>query len=454
MASGYFLAPQSTALRDLSEIKIGIVGLGYVGLPLAVEFSRFFDVVGYDLKKSRISELNSGFDRTSEVEAQDLKQNLIRFTDSADSLKDRNFFIVTVPTPVDANKKPDLGPLHAASTTIAKYLKPGDMVVYESTVYPGCTEEFCVPILESGSGLRYNQDFFCGYSPERVAPGNKERPLSKIRKIVSGSTEDALILINKIYSKILTAETYVAPSIKVAEAAKVVENVQSDINIAFVNELSLIFNKMDLDTEQVLDAASSKWNFLRFKPGLVGGHCIGVDPYYLISKSEKLGYRPELILAGRKINDSMAPHVARETIKMMIKKSIPVLGSRVLILGMTFKENCPDIRNSKVIDIYSELKDFGCEVDIFDPLAHADDVHEEYGLQLLPSLNLEVSLELDGSTSVGSRSLNKLNSYQAIVIAVAHRPFFELPWDQIDRSSKVIFDVKGILDPDESDARL
>lgn len=421
------------------KIRIGIIGLGYVGLPLAVELGRHFEVIGFDLKTNRIDELNSGFDRTREVHTSELNQKNLVFSNQADSLKDCNFYIVTVPTPVDESNQPDLKPLIGASHTVARFLKRGDIVVYESTVFPGCTEDVCVPILEKQSGLKFNQDFFCGYSPERVAPGDKERTLTKIKKVVSGSNSATLKTIYEVYSKIIVAGVYQAQSIKVAEAAKVIENAQRDINIAFVNELSLIFNRMNIDTKEVLDAAATKWNFLKFSPGLVGGHCIGVDPYYLTAKAVSLGYHPEVILAGRKINDSMGAFVAGQTIKLMIKKGISVSKSKILLLGMTFKENCPDVRNSKVIDIYNELRDFGCEVVVYDPQAIAEEVEEEYSVRLAHE---------------SAVSLEKLDSYAAIIIAVGHSQFKELPWKKVDRSQKVLVDVKGMLDRSESDFRL
>lgn len=421
------------------NVKIGIIGLGYVGLPLAVELARFYDVVGFDLKETRIDELKSGFDRTREVDSQDLVQKRLLYSNQAEGLKDRNFFIVTVPTPVDESKQPDLKPLIGATHTVSKYLKRGDIVIYESTVFPGCTEEICVPILEKESGLKFNQDFFCGYSPERVAPGDKERTLTKIQKVVSGSTPETLKKIFAIYSKIITAGVYQAKSIKVAEAAKVIENAQRDINIAFVNELSLIFNRMNIDTKEVLEAAGTKWNFLKFSPGLVGGHCIGVDPYYLTAKAVSLGYYPEVILSGRKINDSMGAFVASQTIKLMIKKGIQVSKSKVLLLGMTFKENCPDVRNSKVIDIYNELRDYGCDITVYDPQAISQEVKDEYAVQL---------------ASESAVSLDHLDSYAAIIIAVGHSQFRELPWRKLNRQNQILVDVKGILDRSESDFRL
>jgi UDP-N-acetyl-D-galactosamine dehydrogenase len=419
------------------NMKIGVIGLGYVGLPLAVEFGKKFDVVGFDINSTRIEELGKGFDRTREVASEDLNPKGLTYTHIAENLKSCNFFIVTVPTPITESKQPDLVPLVKASETVSKYLKKGDIVVYESTVYPGCTEEVCVPLLEKGSGLKFNQDFFCGYSPERINPGDKERTLTKIKKVVSGSTPQALKIVNEVYSGIITAGTHPASSIRVAEAAKVIENTQRDLNIAFVNELSLIFGLMGLDTREVLETAATKWNFLKFFPGLVGGHCIGVDPYYLTHKAESLGYHPEVILAGRRINDNMGGHVASQTVKLMLRKGLNVANAKVLVLGMTFKENCPDVRNSKVIDVIHELKEFGCSVDVYDPHALKDDLMHEYGLT-----------PIDGS------ALSKIDQYAAIVIAVSHSEFREIAWQNLNRSNKVIFDVKGFLPKEASDGRL
>jgi UDP-N-acetyl-D-glucosamine/UDP-N-acetyl-D-galactosamine dehydrogenase len=419
------------------NVKIGIIGLGYVGLPLAVEFGKKFEVVGFDINATRIDELQRGFDRTREVESENLKPKGISYSHQAEDLKSCNFFIITVPTPITESKQPDLVPLIKASETVSKYLKKGDIVVYESTVYPGCTEEVCVPLLEKGSKLRFNQDFFCGYSPERINPGDKERTITKIKKVVSGSTPESAKAVNEVYSQIITAGTYPASSIRVAEAAKVIENTQRDINIAFVNELSLIFGLMGLDTREVLETASTKWNFLKFYPGLVGGHCIGVDPYYLTHKAESLGYHPEVILAGRRINDNMGEHVASQTVKLMLRKGLNVANAKVLVLGMTFKENCPDVRNSKVIDVVRELKEFGCAVDVYDPHALSDDLKHEYDL-----------------TPVDGSALSKIDQYTGIVIAVAHEEFREIGWTNLNRSNKVIFDVKGFLPREASDGRL
>lgn len=417
--------------------KIAVVGLGYVGLPLAVELGKKMDVVGFDINQQRIKELLTGMDRTEEVSSYDMAATMVKYSSEAECLKDRDFYIITVPTPVNESKQPNLTPLVKSSTSVAKYLKKGDIVVYESTVYPGCTEEVCVPILEKGSGLKYNVDFFCGYSPERINPGDKERTLTKIQKIVSASTPQTLEVVDSVYGGIITAGTFRASSIKVAEAAKVIENTQRDINIAFINELALIFERLNLDTREVLEAAATKWNFLKFYPGLVGGHCIGVDPYYLTHKAESLGYHPQVILSGRRINDSMGSYVASQTVKLMIKKGLNVSSSKVLVLGMTFKENCPDVRNSKVIDVIAELKEFGCRVDVYDPHALTDEVEHEYGLK-----------------PVSSQCLSQLNQYGAIVIAVGHNAFKEVNWTSLNRAQTVIYDVKALLPKEMADGRL
>ena len=414
--------------------KIGIIGLGYVGLPLAVEFGKVIDVVGFDINKERIEELKNGHDRTLEVDGPELRSSVkLSFSYDAQDLKSVNYFIVTVPTPVDQFKKPDLTPLVSASKTVGGVLKNGDVVIYESTVYPGCTEEVCVPVLEKVSGLKFNVDFFCGYSPERINPGDKLHRVSTIKKITSGSTPEIARKVDDLYKKIITAGTHLASSIKVAEAAKVIENSQRDINIAFVNELSMIFEKMGIDTHEVLEAAGTKWNFLPFKPGLVGGHCIGVDPYYLTYKAESLGHHPEVILSGRKTNDFMGVHIANKVIKLMANRQLPVHGGNILVLGITFKENCPDIRNSKVADVVNELKGFGTNVDIYDPHADATEVMHEYGFDLIKSLN---------------------KTYHAIVLAVSHNEFKNLPWEKIKNNNTVIYDVKGFLDKSMVTARL
>lgn len=420
------------------SVVLGVIGLGYVGLPLAVEFGKYYKVIGFDINKKRIDELRKGFDRTLEVSKDELAEaKKLAYTDNSDELREANIFIVTVPTPVDEYKVPDLTPVLKANETVGKVLKKGDVVVYESTVYPGCTEEDCVPVLEKISGLKFNKDFYCGYSPERINPGDKEHRVSTIKKIVSGSTPGIADALNKLYQSIITVGTHLAPSIKVAEAAKVIENSQRDINIAFVNELAKLFNLMDIDTLDVLEAAGTKWNFLPFRPGLVGGHCIGVDPYYLTYKAVKLGYNPEIILAGRRINDQMGAYVANQLVKLMIKKEHKINNSRVLVLGITFKENCPDIRNSKVIDVINELKSFGCIVDVFDPWADKDEVKHEYNLDLL-------------------NNLNEINSkkYEGIVLAVAHNQFRELNFLNFRNNGAVVYDVKGILNKTIVDNRL
>jgi UDP-N-acetyl-D-galactosamine dehydrogenase len=414
--------------------KIGIIGLGYVGLPLAVEFGKVTDVVGFDINKERIEELKKGFDRTREVEPEELKAS-VRLTYSSDKndLKSVNYFIVTVPTPVDDSKKPDLRPLVSASRTVGGVLKKGDIVIYESTVYPGCTEEVCVPVLEELSGLKFNRDFYCGYSPERINPGDKLHRVTTIKKVTSGSTPEVADKVDNLYRKIIKAGTHKASSIKVAEAAKVIENSQRDINIAFVNELALIFDRIGIDTHEVLEAAGTKWNFLPFKPGLVGGHCIGVDPYYLTHKAESLGYHSQVILAGRKINDNMGIYIANSVIKLMAKQDIAINKAKVLVLGVTFKEDCPDIRNSRVVDVINELKSFGTQVDIYDPHADAGEVHHEYGLHTVGELR---------------------KTYDAIVLAVGHKEFRDLNWKNIKHDKTVVYDVKGFLDQSIVTARL
>jgi UDP-N-acetyl-D-galactosamine dehydrogenase len=416
---------------------VAVIGLGYVGLPLAVELAKKMPVIGFDISELRVKELSQGFDRTREVEGSALKNTTMRFSTQLQDMATANFYIVTVPTPVNDSKQPDLTPVIKATESVAKVLKKGDIVVYESTVYPGCTEEVCVPLLERGSGLKFNQDFFCGYSPERINPGDKERTITKIKKVVSGSTPAALEIVDGVYSSIIEAGTFRATSIKVAEAAKVIENSQRDINIAFVNELSLIFGRLGLDTREVLEAAATKWNFLNFYPGLVGGHCIGVDPYYLTHKAESVGYHPQVILAGRRINDNMGVHVAAQTVKLMIKKNLTVNNAKVLILGMTFKENCPDVRNSRVIDVINELKAFGCQVDVFDPHAIPEEVEHEYNLK-----------------PVSSGVLQSLKEYSAIVMAVAHYEFKDIQWSQLNKQKQVLFDVKGLLPLEMVDGRL
>lgn len=424
---------------DLRDKTIAILGLGYVGLPLAVEFGKIRRVLGFDIKLQRVSELSSGIDHTLECSAQELKEaKLLIFTSDSDKLKSAQVFIVTVPTPVDKANRPDLNPLVRASEAVAKVLKVGDVVIYESTVYPGATEEVCVPVLERFSGLVFNKDFYCGYSPERINPGDKEHRLPSIKKVTSGSTAEVAEAVDMLYADIITAGTYKASSIKVAEAAKVIENTQRDVNIALMNELSLIFNKLGIDTLEVLEAAGTKWNFLPFRPGLVGGHCIGVDPYYLTHKAQELGYHPEVILAGRRINDRMAEHVADETVKLMLKKGLPVLGSKVLVLGLTFKENCPDVRNTKVVDIVKGLKSYNTKVDVFDPWIDLEEAKIEYGLDCL------------GSTPEN-------NIYSAIVLAVGHDQFKLMGVKGIKSfgvEGAVLFDVKGVFEKNEVDSRL
>lgn len=410
------------------KIKIAIIGLGYVGLPLAVEFGKKFDTIGFDIKKERLKSLRNGVDVTLETSTEDLKAaQYLKYSCDLTDLKDRDIFIVTVPTPVDKYNRPDLTPLYKASETVGKVMKAGSIVIYESTVYPGCTEEECVPVLENFSGMKFNMDFFCGYSPERINPGDKEHTLTKIRKITSGSTPETAEIVDALYNSILKNGTHKASCIKVAEAAKVIENSQRDLNIAFVNELAKIFHLIGIDTNDVLEAAGTKWNFLKFKPGLVGGHCIGVDPYYLTHKAQSLGYLPEVILAGRRINDGMGKYIAAEIIKLIIKKGHKVLGAKVLQLGITFKENCPDIRNSHAVDVVRGLQEFGCLVDICDPWAEPEEIMREYGM-----------------TSV--RELNKLSGkYDAIVLAVAHRELTTLDFENYQNENAVVFDIKGIL---------
>ena len=406
--------------------KIAVIGLGYVGLPLAHAFSSKYKVVGFDIAQWRIDELRSGIDRTLELSEEQVKEALsngMEFTNKLEDISECNIYIVTVPTPIDKHKKPDLTPLLKASASIGKVLKKDDIVIYESTVYPGATEEDCVPILEKISGLKFNEDFFCGYSPERINPGDKEHTVTKILKVTSGSTQEIGKKVDELYSSIITAGTHLAPTIKVAEAAKVIENSQRDINIAFVNELSMIFNKLGIDTNAALEAAGTKWNFLPFRPGLVGGHCIGVDPYYLTHKAQEVGYNPEIILAGRRLNDNMGIYVANQVIKLMIKKGHKIEGSKVLILGITFKENCPDIRNSRVIDVIRELQEFGCNVEVSDYWADKDEVQSEY--------NLELRKDVDS------------NEYEAVVLAVAHNEYKNI---KLENENQVVFDIKSIVD--------
>ena len=420
------------------EIKICVIGLGYVGLPLARLFSTKYKTVGFDMNPARVAALMAGHDATLEV-SDELLQSAIKdhgfvCTANIDDIRDCNFYVVAVPTPVDENNNPDLTPLYGASTTVGKVISKGDIVVYESTVYPGVTEDECIPVVEKVSGMRYNVDFFAGYSPERINPGDKLHTVEKIKKVTSGSTPEIGKLVNEVYSSVIVAGTHLAPSIKVAEAAKVIENSQRDINIAFVNELSKIFNKLGIDTQDVLEAASTKWNFLPFKPGLVGGHCIGVDPYYLAQCAQRHGYNPEIILAGRRMNDGMGEYVATETVKLMLKKGLQVLDSHILILGFTFKENCPDVRNTKVIDIYRALKEYNVNVTVYDPWANPDIVRHEYGI--------EVTNELPA------------DKFDTAILAVAHRKFEDLDVRSLLEERHVIFDVKAFLDRKIIDGRL
>lgn len=430
--------PATLPKMDLPSIKPAIIGLGYVGLPLAVEFGKSRRTLGFDIDNRRVEELRSGRDHTLEVHPSELMQaKMLSFTATPEDLQTCNCFIVTVPTPIDAYNRPDLTPLLRASETVGRVLKPGDIVVYESTVYPGATEEDCVPVLEFHSGLKFNQDFFCGYSPERINPGDKEHRLTTIKKVVAGSTPQVAALVEALYGEIVTAGTHRAPSIKVAEAAKVIENTQRDLNIALINELAIIFNLMGIDTEAVLEAAGTKWNFLPFRPGLVGGHCIGVDPYYLTHKAQAIGYHPEIILAGRRLNDGMGVYAATQMVKAMIKKGIQVHGSRVLVMGLTFKENCPDLRNTKVVDIVRELREYDCQVDVIDPWVSDQEAEEEYGITPFKD--------------------PQPGSYDGIILAVAHRQFNELGEEKIRALGKiphVLFDLKYVLPADASDLRL
>lgn len=416
------------------SIKIAVIGLGYVGLPLARLFATKYPVVGFDINQNRVDELNSGEDSTLEVEgdllkqvlhSEPLKENGLFCTTNLDVIQECNYYIVTVPTPVDKNNRPDLTPLYKSSETVGKVLKKGDIVIYESTVYPGVTEEECVPVLEKVSGLTFNVDFFAGYSPERINPGDKEHTVEKILKVTAGSTPEIGKKVNDLYQSVITAGTHLAPTIKVAEAAKVIENSQRDINIAFVNELAKIFNMLHIDTQAVLEAAGTKWNFLPFKPGLVGGHCIGVDPYYLAQKAQEAGYHPEIILAGRRLNDSMGEYVASQVVKLMIKKGITVNKANVLMLGITFKENCPDVRNTKIVDVIRALSDYGIQVSIFDPWANPDEVKHEYGLKMSNQLT-------------GER-------FDGVVLGVAHKEFLDLDFEDLKKEHAVVYDVKGIL---------
>ena len=423
---------------DLATTRIGIVGLGYVGLPLAVEFGKHFPTLGLDINENRIRELLAGTDSTLEVAPEELRQaRQLGYTSRAEDLAGCNVFIVTVPTPVDDYKRPDFGPLIGASTTVGRLLKPGDIAIYESTVYPGATEEVCVPILERESGLRFNRDFFAGYSPERINPGDKEHRVTTIRKITSGSIPEVAEFVDNLYQRIITAGTHKASSIRVAEAAKVIENTQRDVNIALINELALLFDRLGIDTEEVLLAAGSKWNFLPFRPGLVGGHCIGVDPYYLTHKAQEIGYHPEMILAGRRINDGMGAYVVQRVVKLMNQRRIGVMDANVLVMGLTFKENCPDLRNTRVVDIVQEFRDYNARVDVYDPWVDSREAAYEYGIEPVQEL--------------------KAGHYDAIILAVAHRQFRDLGVErirQLGKPNSVLFDVKYILPADTVDGRL
>lgn len=419
----------------MNKDKIAIIGLGYVGLPLARLFATKYDVIGLDINQNRIDELAKGTDSTLEVETEILKSVLkqknnnetgLFFTSNLEDIKDCNIYVITVPTPIDKNNRPDLTPLYKSSETVGKVLKKGDIVIYESTVYPGVTEDECIPVLEKISGLKFNTDFYAGYSPERINPGDKLHTVDKILKVTAGSTPEIGVKVNDLYASVITAGTHLAPTIKVAEAAKVIENSQRDINIAFVNELAKIFNLMDIDTHSVLEAAGTKWNFLPFKPGLVGGHCIGVDPYYLAQKAQEVGYHPEIILAGRRMNDSMGKYVTSEVVKLMIQNDVKVKGANILVLGITFKENCPDVRNTKAVDVINNLKGYGTKIDIYDPWASPEDVMHEYGIKT--------------STTLPSKK------YDAIVLTVSHKEFLDLDLNNFIKKEGVIYDVKGVLD--------
>lgn len=430
---------------NIKEIKIAIIGLGYVGLPLAIEFSKKYRVLGFDINESRVKELQGGHDHTKEADLAAMKQSIqegninkttgLVFSYEEGDLKSCNIFIVTVPTPIDRFNNPDLAPLLSASSMIGRIIAKGSIVIYESTTYPGCTEDDCVPVIEQESGLKFNKDFFAGYSPERINPGDKVNTLTKIKKVTSGSTPEVADFIDKLYSSIITAGTHKAPNIKVAEASKIIENTQRDVNISFVNELSLIFDKVGIDTNDVLEAAGTKWNFLKYRPGLVGGHCISVDPYYLAKKAESIGYIPQVILSGRRVNNSIAPFIADKVIKIMIQKEHKIKGADVLILGITFKENCPDIRNTKVIEIYKEFREFGVKVEIYDPWASPEEVYQEYGINI-------------------SSKYDESKVYSAIVLAVAHEEFKSIDFEKHHRSGGVLFDVKAVVDRRWVDARL
>lgn len=425
--------------------KIAVIGLGYVGLPLAIEFGKKYDVLGFDINAERTQELSKGRDRTQEANLEELQRVIdtgkeetnigLRFSAKVEDLKAYNTYIVTVPTPIDEFKSPDLTPLLKASAMLGAVLSEGDIVIYESTVYPGCTEEDCVPELEKASGLTFNKDFFCGYSPERINPGDKINTLTKIKKVTSGSTPQVADIVNELYASVITAGTHKAPNMKVAEASKAIENAQRDVNISFVNELALIFDRVGIDTNDVIEAAGTKWNFLKYRPGLVGGHCIGVDPYYLAQKAKTLGYHPQVILSGRQVNDSMGAFVADKVVKLMIHKDFKVKNAKVLIMGITFKENCPDIRNTRVVDIYHELNEFGVQTEIYDPWANKEEVQKEYGIDIL-------------------EKVNHPEEYDAVIVAVAHNEFLEIDFKALQKNNTVIFDTKACLDRDVVDGRL
>ena len=432
--------------RTTQNLKLAIIGLGYVGLPLAVEFGKKRPVIGFDINQKRIDELKTGSDSTFETTNEELrKAEYLTYTTDPNDLKAANCYIITVPTPIDAYKRPDLTPLIEASKTIGQVLTPGDLVIYESTVYPGATEEDCVPALEKQSGLKFNQDFFCGYSPERINPGDKKHRVTTIKKVTSGSTPEIADLVDTLYNEIITAGTHRAESIKVAEAAKVIENTQRDLNIALTNELAIIFNKMGIDTEAVLDAAGSKWNFLPFRPGLVGGHCIGVDPYYLTHKAQAVGYHPEIILAGRRLNDNMGAYVVSQLVKAMMKRRIQVEGARILVMGLAFKENCPDLRNTRVIDIVTELQDYNCHVDVYDPWVSVKEAQSEYGITPLTSLPFSSGRKAKGT-----------GIYDAIFLAVAHHQFKDMSAGirTLGKPTHILYDLKYVFERNEVDLRL
>ena len=421
-------------MMELLNKNIAIIGLGYVGLPLAVEFGKKYNVIGFDIDEFRINDLKKGIDKTKETVKSDIESSkYLKFSSQVTDLSNSNIFIVTVPTPINQFKSPDLGPLLNASKMLGTVLKKDDIVIYESTVYPGCTEEECVPVLEKSSGLVFNKDFYCGYSPERINPGDKINTLTKIKKVTSGSTKEISIIVDELYKSIIQAGTHLAPSIKVAEASKAIENAQRDVNISFVNELALIFDRIGIDTQDVLDAAGTKWNFLKYKPGLVGGHCIGVDPYYLAHKAESLGYYPQVILSGRRVNDNMGMFVANKVVKLMIQNGITIKGANVLVMGVTFKENCPDIRNSKVVDIVNELNQFDLQVDVFDPHVDENQVMKEYNIKIV----------------------KEIKQYDAVVLAVSHNEFLTLDFQSLKKSnSSIIYDIKSVLDRSQITSRL